>query len=516
MIRSLNYLRALLRQRPAFWFIYQPSPVAFLSHRHYNKNILYHSGKTLLVFAGFSEKRGNILSQSSVNDFSVGSVRRSIVRMAIPITLAQFINILYNIVDRMYIGHIEGAGALALTGLGLCLPVISAVMAFARLSGMGGAPLCSIERGKGNIEEAEQIMGNSFTLLLIFAVVLTVLGEIFLRPLLYAFGASANTIGYAMDYARIYLAGNIFVLISLGMNSFLNAQGFAHTGMVTTLLGAVANILLDPLFIFVFNWGVQGAALATVISQALSAFWVLKVLTGKRAILRLRLQCLKLQWTRVRRILALGFSGFVMALTNSVVQVVCNSVLSVFGGDLYVGVMTVINSIREIVSMPVQGITNAAEPVLGFNYGAGKPKRVRQGIVFISLCAAGYSLLVWVLVRCIPDTLIQIFNDDPDLVATGIPALRLYFCAFFMMALQFAGQSTFVALGKSKQAIFFSIFRKVIIVVPLTLWLPYVGTLGASGVFWAEAISNVIGGLSCFITMLLTVYRPLGKDLSSS
>lgn len=450
-----------------------------------------------------------------LNDFSRGSVPKAILRMAVPMTLAQFINILYNIVDRMYIGHIDGAGALALTGLGLCLPVIAAVMAFARLSGMGGGPLCSIERGKGNMEEAEHIMGNSFTLLLIFAVALTVLGEVFLQPLLYAFGASNNTIGYAMDYGRIYLAGNLFVLISLGMNSFINAQGFARTGMMTTLLGAVANILLDPLFIFVLGWGVRGAALATVISQGLSALWVMRFLTGKTAILRLKRSCLGLHWGRVKRILGLGFSGFVMALTNSVVQVACNSVLAAFGGDLYVGVMTVINSIREVVTMPVQGITGAAEPVMGFNYGAGKPARVRQGIIFISLCSVVYSLLVWLLVRMIPHTLISIFNSDPELIATGIPALRLYFCAFFMMALQFAGQSTFVSLGRSKQAVFFSIFRKVIIVVPLTLWLPHVGGLGASGVFWAEAISNVIGGISCFGTMLLTVFLPLGKEAAA-
>ena len=448
---------------------------------------------------------------SQVNDFSQGSVPKNILRMAGPMTLAQLVSILYNLVDRMYIGHIDGAGTLALTGLGLCLPVISAVIAFARLSGMGGGPLCSIERGKGNLDEAEKIMGNSFTLLLIFAAALTVLGEIFLEPLLYAFGASGGTIGYAMDYGRIYLAGNLFVLISLGMNSFINAQGFARIGMMTTLLGAAANILLDPLFIFLLGWGVRGAAIATVISQALSALWVLQFLTGKKAILRLKKSCLGLHWGRVRRILTLGFSGFVMALTNSVVQVACNSVLSAFGGDLYVGIMTVINSIREVVSMPVQGLTGAAEPVLGFNYGAGKPKRVRQGIVFISASAVGYSLLVWLLVRTIPGPLISIFNSDPDLIAAGIPALRLYFCAFFLMALQFAGQSTFVSLGKSKQAIFFSIFRKVIIVVPLTLWLPHVGGLGVSGVFWAEAISNVIGGVFCFGTMLVTVFLPLGK-----
>ena len=449
------------------------------------------------------------------NDFSVGSVRRAILRMAVPITLAQLINILYNIVDRMYIGHIPGAGALALTGLGLCLPVISVVMAFARLAGMGGSPLCSIERGRGDLETAERIMGNSFTLLLIFAAALTLLGEVFLRPILYAFGASPDTIGYAVSYGRIYLAGNVFVLISLGMNSFINSQGFARTGMMTTLLGAIANILLDPLFIFVLGWGVRGAALATVISQALSALWVMRFLTGNTAILKLRLRHLRLHWHWVRRILALGFSGFVMALTNSVVQVVCNTVLSAFGGDLYVGVMTVINSIREVVSMPVQGITGAAEPVLGYNYGAGKPDRVRQSIRFISLCAVIYALLVWGIVRLFPEPLIRVFNSDPELIAAGAPALHLYFCAFFMMALQFAGQSTFVSLGKSGRAVFFSIFRKIILVTPLTLLLPRTG-LGVSGVFWAEAISNVVGGLACFGTMILTVYRPLGRESKES
>lgn len=451
-------------------------------------------------------------AEKVTNDFGVGSVTKAIVRMAIPITLAQLINILYNIVDRMYIGHIDGAGSLALTGLGLCLPVISIVMAFARLCGMGGAPLCSIERGRGDLDEAEKIMGNSFSLLLIFAVVLTVLGEIFLKPVLYAFGASESTIGYAMEYGRIYILGNVFVLITLGMNSFINSQGFAKIGMMTTLLGAVANIILDPIFIFLFDMGVRGAALATILSQALSCIWVLSFLTGKKAILRLKPSTLILQWKRVKRIVALGFSGFVMALTNSAVQVACNSVLSAFGGDLYVGIMTVINSIREVVTMPVMGMTNASEPVMGFNYGANKPQRVQKCIRFITITAVLYSILIWGLVRLVPEFMIAIFSDDPELITAGVPALGIYFCTFFLMAAQFAGQSTFVALGKSKQATFFSIFRKVIIVVPLTLILPHVGGLGVDGVFWAEAISNVVGGLCCFTTMILTVYIPLGKQ----
>ena len=454
------------------------------------------------------------MAGKTVNDFSTGSVWKIIVRMAIPMTLAQLVNILYNIVDRMYIGHIDGSGALALTGLGLCLPIISVVMAFSRLSGAGGSALFSIERGRGNLEEAECLMGNSFTLLLIFTVVLTVLGECFMEPLLYAFGASDATIIYALPYGRIYLAGNLFVMITLGMNGFINGQGFARIGMMTTLVGAVLNLILDPIFIFGFKLGVEGAAIATVLSQAASAAWVMQFLTGKRAQIRLKVKSLSLKVFRVKRILALGFSGFVMALTNSAVQIVCNSTLSVYGGDLYVGIMTVLNSIRELASLPVVGVSGAAEPVLGFNYGARKPERVRTGIRFLTVWSVCFSFVIWLLIRLMPEMLIGIFNSDPDLIAAGVPALRLYFCTFFMMALQFAGQSTFVSLGKSKQATFFSIFRKIIIVVPLTILLPRIPALGVTGVFAAEAISNVVGGIACFGTMILTVYRKIEKELA--
>ena len=284
-------------------------------------------------------------------------------------TVAQLINVLYNVVDRIYIGHLSQS--LALTGLGLCLPVISAVMAFANLFGMGGAPLCSIERGKGNLDEAEKIMGNSFFLMVLFGVGLTVLGLLFKRPLLYLFGASDATFPYADAYLTIYLLGSLFVMVGLGMNSFINSQGFAKTGMITVLLGAAANIILDPIFIFVFRMGVQGAALATVLSQMLSAIWILKFLTGDKAILRLKKSCFRLQAERVKKIIALGTSGFTMSITNCAVQIISNSTLQTYGGDLYVGVMTVINSIREVVTMPVNGLTNGAQPVMGYNYGAG-------------------------------------------------------------------------------------------------------------------------------------------------
>ena len=433
---------------------------------------------------------------------------RNIVYMAVPMTVAQLINILYNVVDRMYLGRLPGH--LALTGLGLCLPIISILMGFANLCGMGGSPLCSICRGRGENEEAEQIMGNSFSLLLLFGAALTVLCLIFRRPILYLFGASDVTFPYANDYLTIYILGTLFVMISLGMNPFINAQGFSRMGMVTVAVGAVVNIVLDPIFIFLLDMGVKGAALATVISQACSALWVLKFLTGKKAILKLRLSALRLKAERVRRILSLGTSGFVMSMTNSLAQVLCNASLEAYSGDLYVGVMTVINSIREIITMPVQGITSGCQPVLGYNYGAGQYGRVRQGIRFTTVLTVGYSVVVWAVVMLLPEPLIRIFNNEADLIAAGIPAFRIYFATFFFMSFQFIGQSVFVGLGRSKNAIFFSLLRKAFIVAPLTLILPAVG-FGADGVFLAEPISNVLGGLACILTMYFTVYRRLDR-----
>ena len=433
---------------------------------------------------------------------------RNILQMALPMTVAQLINILYNIVDRMYLGRLPGH--LSLTGLGLCLPIISILMGFANLCGMGGAPLCSIHRGKGENEEAERILGNSFALLLLFGAGLTALGLAFRRPILYLFGASDLTFPYANDYLTIYLLGTLFVMIGLGMNPFINAQGFSRMGMMTVAPGAAVNIVLDPIFIFALDMGVRGAALATVLAQGCSALWVLKFLTGRRALLQLRWNTLRLQAARVRRILALGTSGFVMSMTNSLVQVLCNASLQHYGGDLYVGVMTVINSIREVVSMPVQGITNGCQPVLGYNYGAGEYERVRRGIRFTTVLTVGYSVAAWALVMAVPELLIRIFNDEPELIAAGIPAFRLYFAAFFCMSFQFIGQSVFVGLGRSRSAVFFSLLRKAFIVAPLTLLLPGLG-MGVDGVFVADPVSNVLGGLACLLTMYVTVYRRLGR-----
>ena len=448
-------------------------------------------------------------SNAQKNDFSRGSVVRSILSLAVPMTLAQLINILYNIIDRMYIGRLPENATLSLTGLGLCLPIISIVIAFANLFGMGGAPLCSIARGKGRLQEAEDIMGNSFCLLLISGFLLTVAGLLFKRPLLYLFGASDATFPFADQYLTIYLCGNLFVMIGLGMNSFINSQGFGRIGMITVLIGAVLNLILDPVFIFAFGMGVRGAAIATVISQTASALWTFRFLTGKRTILHLRLSSMRLQPRLVKKIVGLGMSGFIMSATNSAVQIVCNATLSRHGGDLYVGVMTIINSVREIVSMPVTGITNGAQPVIGFNYGAGQYARIKKAIAFMSAVCISYTALIWAALHLFPAFFIRIFSDETALIQAAIPSMQIYFFGFFFMSLQFSGQSTFTAMGKSKQAIFFSLLRKAFIVIPLTLLLPRYFSPAVNGVFAAEPISNLIGGTASFVTMLVLVGREI-------
>ena len=406
------------------------------------------------------------------NDFSKGSVVGNILRLALPMALAQLINVLYNIVDRIYIGRMREDATLALTGLGLCLPIISVVIAFANLIGTGGAPLCSIERGRGQEKEAERIMGNSFVLLIFCGLVLTALCFLFKKPMLYLFGASDRTYPYADQYISIYLLGTVFVTIGLGMNSFINSQGFGTIGMMTVLLGAVSNMVLDPVFIFAFDMGVKGAALATVLSQLLSALWIVKFLTGKKAILKLKFSCFALEKSRVMSIFGLGMSGFTMSVTNSLSQIAYNASLQAYGGDLYVGVMTVINTIREVISMPVSGINNGAQPVMGYNYGAREYGRVKRAIVFSSGVSIAYTTFMWALVHGFPAFFLRIFNRDEELLRAGIPALRIYYFGFFLMSLMFAGQSAFVALGKARQAVFFSIFRKVFIVIPLIFLLP--------------------------------------------
>lgn len=445
------------------------------------------------------------------HDFSRGSMLGNIFRLSLPLILAQFINVLYNIVDRVYIGRIPGASSAALTGVGVAFPVITAIMAFSFLIGTGGAPLCSIKRGRGNAEKAKVIMGNSFLMTLVLGIVLTVMGFFMKEPLLYALGASKDTFGYANDYLGIYLLGTVFVMITMSMNGFINCQGFARTGMCTVLIGAVINLILDPVFIFGFHMGVKGAAVATVISQAVSALWVVSFLRGRKTLLKLQKQYMKPKLSCMKEILALGLSGFIMAATNCAVQVVCNVTLQSFGGDVYVGIMTVVNSVREVLSVPAQGFSQGAQPVLGFNYGAKEYKRVRSGIKIMSVGCMAYTTIAWIFTLLLPGFFIRLFNGGEEFLQLGVPAMRIYFFGFCFMSLQFAGQSVFTALGKAKQAIFFSLLRKAIVVIPLTLWLPYVANLGADGVFLAEPISNFIGGIACFVTMLCVVLPELSK-----
>ena len=445
------------------------------------------------------------------HDFSKGSVSGNILSLALPMTAAQLVNVLYSVVDRIYLGRLPDSGYLALTGIGITLPIVSILMGLANLCGTGGAPLCSICRGEGRDDEAERVMGNSFSLLLILGIAATVFFMLLKQPILYLFGASDATYDYANDYMTIYLCGTLFVMISLGMNPFINSQGFGRIGMMTVILGAAANIVLDPVFIFLLDMGVKGAALATVIAQGLSAAWVMRFLTGKQAILKLKLSTLRMDGRRVKKIVGLGLSGFFMNMTNSLVQVVCNATLQIYGGDLYVSIMTIINSIREVFVMPVHGLTNGTQPVIGFNYGARKYTRVRKAIRFGVGVTVIYSAAFWVLAMTAPGLLIQVFNDEAEVIAKGIPAMRVYFGLFIPMSLQMAGQGVFVGLNRSKQAVFFSLLRKAIINAPLTVILPL--WMGTMGVFTAEAVSQLVGGLACFITMYLTVYRPMAKYL---
>ena len=445
------------------------------------------------------------------NDFSKGKVWQNIIYQAIPLMLAQLVQLLYNVVDRVYIGHLPGSDSLALTGIGLVFPLTTLIAAFTYLFGTGGTPLFSIARGAKEEGRAERILGNTFSLLFGTSLFLFFLCYIFRRPVLYLFGASDASYIYADDYLRIYLFGTTFSMLSTGLNGFINAQGFPRMGMLTTLIGAVLNLILDPIFIFGFHMGVGGAALATVLSQMVSCLWVLNFLTGKKAMLTIKRKNLPVEWKLVREITTLGMSGFIMQGTNCLVQVVCNATLKVFGGDLYVGIMTVINSVREILSLPVSGLTSGSQPVLGYNYGAKRYDRVRQGIRFTAALGILYTVAAWMLVIQLPHFLLSIFVEDAAMMEAGENALRLYFFGFFFMAFQFTGQSSFTALGYSRQAIFFSLLRKAIIVAPLTVLLPRLG-MGVDGVFLAEPISNAVGGLACFVTMYFVLYRKLGRD----
>ena len=446
-------------------------------------------------------------------DFENGTVTGNIIGAALPMLVAQILNLLYNIVDRIYIARIPEIGTAALGAVGLCFPLIVIISAFANLFGSGGAPLFSIFRGKKEEQQAIHIMNTSFSMLCFSAVILMVIGLTFAHPLLTLFGASKAALTYAVPYMMIYLIGTLPSMIAVGMNPFINAQGYSVIGMSSVAIGAVANLLLDPLFIFALGFGVCGAAIATVISQCLSAVFILIFLT-KKAELKvrfLRRNELSQSLDYAKNIISLGTAGFIMQLTNSLVTICCNNVLSVTGGDIYISVMTIVSSVRQLVETPIYAINEGTSPILSYNYGAGRPSRVRKAGIVMGIMIFGYTAVMWSLIILAPGALIQVFSSDATLIQDSIPALKQYFAAFIFMDLQYIGQTVFKSLNKKKQAIFFSLLRKVFIVVPLTYLMPYAMHMGTAGVFLAEPMSNIIGGSLCFITMLCTVLPELKR-----
>ena len=428
-------------------------------------------------------------------DLGTGPVGRLLFSLALPTITSQIVNMLYNLVDRVYIGHmqpVETVGKLALTGVGVCLPIIMVISAFAALMAMGGAPRASIEEGRGNLAESERIMGNSMTMLVAAAVVLTAVFLLFAEPMLRVFGASDNTIGYALDYMRIYALGTIFVQVTLGMNAYITAQGFTVVGMKTVLIGAGLNTVLDPVFIFAFDMGVRGAALATILSQAVSAVWVLKFLTGPKTKWRLRAVNLRPRAKVVLPSLALGLSPFIMQATESLITVCFNSSLLKYGGDIAVGAMTVLSSIMQFAMMPLQGLTQGAQPIVSYNYGARNPQRVRRAFKVLLIACVTYSLTLWALVQLFPQIFALMFTSNQELVDYAAWALRIYMAATGIFGVQIACQQTFVALGNAKTSLFLAALRKIILLIPLIYILPHFFADKSFAVFLAEPVADVL------------------------
>lgn len=423
----------------------------------------------------------------------VGSL---LARLALPTVAAQIINMLYNIVDRIYIGHIPGEGALALTGVGVCMPLIMIVSAFASLVGYGGSPRASIFMGKNDFPTAEKILGNCLTLLVILSAGLTALLLIWNRPLLLAFGASENTIDYAVSYMNIYACGTIFVQITLGMNAFITAQGFAKTGMLSVLIGAVCNIILDPDFIFGFGMGVPGAAWATILSQAISCVWVLAFLFGKRTFLKIRRKALRLEPAVILPCVALGLATFIMQASESILSVCFNSSLLKYGGDIAVGAMTILTSVMQFAMLPLQGLGQGAQPITSYNYGAGNVKRVKETFFLLLKCSLVYSVTLWLLVELAPGLFAGIFTSDPALVEFSRTALRIYMAGLFLFGIQMACQMTFNSLGNAKAAITVAVVRKFVLLIPLIYLMPLIVSSSPEAqtraIYMAEPIADFI------------------------
>lgn len=428
-------------------------------------------------------------------------VGRLLFRLAVPTVTAQLINMMYNIVDRIYIGHIPEEGAMALTGVGVCMPLIMIVSAFAAFVAYGGAPRATIFMGKGEHDQAEKTLGNCFVIQIIISVLLTAALLLWNRDFLMAFGASANTVDYGVDYMNIYALGTIFVQLTLGMNAFITAQGFAKTGMLSVLIGAVTNIILDPVFIFGLHMGVRGAALATILSQAISCVWVLVFLLGKKTHLRIRVQNMRLEKTIVLLCLALGLSNFVMQSSESVISVCFNASLLQYGGDIAVGAMTILTSVMQFAMLPMQGLGQGAQPIISYNYGAGNVKRVKAAFRLLLKSSLLYSCLLWVFVMLFPQGFAAMFTSDGSLLSYTQMALRIYMGSMFLFGIQMACQMTFISLGNAKASILVAVMRKFILLLPLIYIMPHIFTADkARAVYMAEPVADFLA--ICFTSVL--------------
>lgn len=452
------------------------------------------------------------LKMSNEVDLGREPVRHLLFVLAVPAITSQVVNALYNMVDRMYIGHIPETGAASLTGVGVCFPLIMIVSAFASLLGMGGAPRASILMGKKDKQGAEKIMGNCFSALVIAAVLLTILILIFQRPLLFLFGASENTIGYALDYMSIYAIGTIFVQLTLGMNMFISAQGFSKISMLTVVIGAVTNIILDPVFIFGFGMGVRGAALATILSQAISAVWAIRFLTGHNTVLRLKKEHLKIRSKILLPCIGLGVAPFVMQSTESILVLCFNSSLLKYGGDLAVGAMTILSSVMQFALLPLQGLTQGGQPIISFNYGAGNADRVKEAFKMQTICCVSFAAILWILSELTPGIFVAVFTSDPELSALASWALRIYMGSVVLMGLQISCQQTFIAFGNSKVSAFLAIFRKILVLIPLIYILPAFLSDKVMAVFLAEPIADFIA-VATTVTMFTFSFKATLKKM---
>ena len=448
------------------------------------------------------------MTKETNQDLGTGSVKKRMVQMAVPAVVGQVINLLYNVVDRIYIGHIPEIGGTALTGVGLFTPILMLITAFAMLAGAGGAPRAAIAMGKGETDNAEKIVGNCFTVLLFLAVVLTGVFYAALPALVRLFGGSDATLPYAVRYGRIYVLGSVFVLIVMGMNPFITTQGFAKVSMLTTVIGAVINIVLDPVFIFALDMGVAGAAIATVLSQAVSAVWILKFLMGKKTLLRLKGRNMRLERKIILPCLALGISSFVMVSTESILSISFTSSLARYGGDVAVGAMTVLTSINQLVTMPLQGICQGGQPLISFNYGAKKLDRVKEAFFCQFFVCVGYTAVFWLLLMAFPGAFAGIFTNDEELVGYTSWAIRIFLAGVFSVGFQISCQQAFMALGQAKISLIMACLRKLILLIPLIFILPNFFADKAFAVFLAEPVSDILAATVTTITFF-TFFRKL-------